>query len=295
MKYIETYYLGCESPYAANIGSSHLVRFCDSTMHYHTTILALLSEPMIKAQLIADENMSDKPYKISVIIPTEARNKYKNEDQESSFDRIVWYIKNLAHPRNGAIISVYESFEMNRNIETPWAMNQFWFSKEQWIQSDSNYITLNVSEKNTTSWKDNKLKESIEAVKHAAREVDLKVVEVDYTMRFEDLYRLLLGARKHFTYIGGSYSFAAFVGVPTVSFGKEYPIIENLSTTPIGGRSQGMMLKGTTWGRAQMSGSRITQYDHGHEMVKSGPPDYVSHVKGGDWVEMLMEIKNDNL
>ena len=69
--YDETLYLGCKNNNEIAIpGKSHTIRFCYSTMYSTCTILSQINRAYVNAHQLAEEDLSNKPYHVSVFWPT---------------------------------------------------------------------------------------------------------------------------------------------------------------------------------------------------------------------------------
>lgn len=254
MEHIEDIYSGCEPVGRAEPSRSHTVRFCFGTSHAHCTLMCLLSEAFIKAQLLA-ESGNLEPYHISIIWQLELDFKRKEENAESAYEIMKFFVNNMLPPKNGAIISIYKT--KPSFIQTSWKLTQVWPFKKRWT-GGGGFVTVHKSEAlmSKTRYPGILLAEET-IIPEIEEKYDTKTI--DYTMSIKTIYDLLLSTDKHYSYSGGTAYTSAMTGTPTEIWTHD----PNDTHTP--------------WGYMGISPNTITQYNKG---IYQGPIEYIK-IYGG--------------
>ena len=291
MRLLETIYLGDDTREMAIPSKAHVIRFCASTVYAHGTLISQICPAFVKAQLMCDEGISDKPYHVAVIFPFSLDKVRKPEDVETCYDRIKWYFRNLRKPDCGMVVSFYQNLESKDWITEPWHLNQMWPLAERW-EPKGDYITLQKMEPLAGG--------SAKRVKHLTSEYEdkcvalaekmgLEVKVVDYLTPFDELLTTMKYSDHHFTYRGATYFFAGLLGLPTTSWcAEEKRSYQHLSyyTYSVKERVWDAVQK-TRWGTLATNWARIMQWDDVLNVVTNKPIDYIHNI------DSLGEIENE--
>jgi len=279
IKHIETIYLGCKDDGTiAEPDKSHIVRFCWNTSHAHATIMSLLSNALCTAQTLADEKITDQPYRISILWPLDLSFKRKPENSESAYQILNWWIKHMMPPTNGAIISIYKTNHQRPWFATPWRIGEFWPMEKQW-KPKGQYITIHKVERLMSRFR-KPLTEDLEnklepVILEYASKIGYDVKYIDYSMTMDDIYHTLLGSDHHFSYCGGTYYFTATLNVPTTSWGTLDSIPEmKYNCYDINGNERHVKTQSYQWGKLSLNPANIRQYDHGNKCIVLKPAEY---------------------
>lgn len=237
----KTYYLGCEDDGSiAEIDASDLVYVNSVGAFGWCDPLSKISSVFMDAELKAEFN--ECPSRISMIVPDYIFEKRKEEDQYISYERIEFILNNFQVPTNGCVVSVYvvqhevEKSYLDlsmctrpRHFEWPFQTNTVWKTKEQWNGS-GDYVTLQLTEKNSFTKNGNKLLE--DAIIRGLDRIDQRYELVDYTMKCEDVYELMLSSQLHISYVGASWWLSHYMGVPVFDYGEH--VHQSISTSIFG-------------------------------------------------------------
>ncbi len=235
MKKLETIYINCNSNQDIAVpGNSHIWVIDFAHIKAHTSTMGCLA-PLFHSAQYLDNFYCHVPYRVSCLINSgadEIFQKFKNEDQETLYDRLKWYIKNLLPPRNGIIFTFYTADFKNREYKQPWALTSMWPMKEE-NKPLNKYMTYHPLENAFfTDNRDNmnsiektkvyKLKlfysyyqECLKKIKKICNENKLEFYPVNYTQKYEETYKLLLGSNSHFTYGAGTTTLSMACETPT--------------------------------------------------------------------------------
>lgn len=257
-KHLYTFYKNTkEDGTRAEIGKSHLIRLSTHDQYPYCNLIGILSQFFAKAQMYYEHGLIDQPAHLSIIANQQIFRRYKPEDEDTQLHRLLWLIEHFADPDCGAVVSLYVTdkdyqYEM---MDEQWALSSLWHVKETYVGFGSDYITLAAHSENQphhSSWKGNcrhDIEKWVDIVRMYADRYNCKVVEVDYTTNINDLHKLLINARAHYTYMGATAYFAGITRTPTYVFGydtheafigKRYPHItpnyqtEKTYITPFG-------------------------------------------------------------
>lgn len=220
------------------IEESEIVRFSIHEVSAYATIVALVSHVHTKAQLLYEEQGISNPFRVSVIVEGSSFHKYKPTDADSKIERIAWFFRNAAAPGCGIITQIYINHKMKSYLDTPFAFNSLWHSKETNRGKISDYITLHPHSEidwnsGASSHRREGLLKQIELCRELCEKHDIEIKEVDYTTSINEAYKLLLSARCHVGYIGSTHYLSAFTRTPCVTLGKHVPGIHPY-TKPFG-------------------------------------------------------------
>lgn len=283
---METLFIGCKpSDEVVEIHKSHVIRFCAETMNAHATVMHHIHSAYCKAQLLADEKISDKPFRISVLWPVWPDAKRKWEDKESAYEKMIWWFHNLKAPTNGLVVTFYNTKNVaKKRMPTFWSTNHLWPTEKQW-EPKGKYVTLQdiehlIGNKLTKQYYLDNDKKYRDIIKKYAKDKNLEIKNVNYSMTNDEVYDLLLGSNYHFSYYGATYWFAASLNTPTICYmstAKFHPqrrlhwddrkneYIEEEYTFP-------------SWGEMKINSVDITQFDLNLNRIYTGPVRYMKGV-----------------
>lgn len=220
---IETIYIGCEDNNEASHPSfSQTIRFCADTAHAHCTIMCLLSDVFLKAQILAEESISSEPYRVSIMWPEQFINPFKRKpsNAETSYDVLKWFLNNMLPPKHGMIVSIYE-YKQTQTIATPWSVNKIWPFKKQWNKKGK-LISIHKSEplmsKRRIGGLMEKEKTILPNLTKIANELGYEIKFIHYSLTMDEIYDILLTTTHHFSYDGGTYYTAGMTGTPTTKY-----------------------------------------------------------------------------
>lgn len=227
VEHLKTIYINCESDgKRAELGQSYIVRFDRHSIHTVVTQVSKIGKMFCDVHLMQQDGLMRSTDIVNIVLlltPACFWNIYGHKDSESSVDRIYWMINNFKLPNIGMRISVYTGEEMDINIDGTFSLFWLWPTKEQWDKNNTeNYITFQKPEANPNkvSWNRINIKKCINTIETYASEKNLDIKYLDYTQKYEDVYRTLLKAKAHFSYTGSFYSLAPHIGIPTIGIGR---------------------------------------------------------------------------
>lgn len=234
----------------ATPGESYYIRFCCHTYHNTCAQMDLLARAFTDAQLHYDDHPNQESFYISIIVTSEALDKYKIQDHETSMDRIEWIIHNFQPPSIQLIISIYVS-DTVRPVESGFFTSTVWPLRKRWnIENTKKKVTCQEIEGNNNSyWKLRHTYSLIDLTKNLADHYEYDIEFINYTYNYEDVLKHLLESKIHFGYIGASYFIAAAAGVPTLGFGMQYNEVEH----------NGELIRTNLFGNAQTSFTSMRQ------------------------------------
>lgn len=230
MLHIKTFYLNVpeeveSNGYRAAPYNSKVVRFCNHTAATYAPIVNKLSEVFLNIELGEQYNYIQNISYVSIIIPFNSTRRYKPGDTETTMSRILWFIKNMKPPTDGAVISVYLNRENPRldHIDSHWNLNNLWVNKETWqmFSDKGNYVTVQLPEKTGEFWNQEKFYENWEVIKPYLDSKNIEVKFISYKTPIEEVNNLLLNTKLHIGYIGSCYFMAALTRTPTLGLGRD--------------------------------------------------------------------------
>ena len=300
MKYLETLRFGCddENDDIAEVGAAEVARMDLSRMYSHATIIASLAPIFNRAQLLWQEGAVVMPYHLAIIFTDELDHKRKEEDTETVYERIKWFIKTFKVPDCGMVISFYQNLEGKNYIMDPWHVHHVWPFREQ-CSPHGRYITVQkVGIKGVGGVKKEKVMTEapiyISHVEKLAARYGYDIKYVDYSMPWEEIYQLMLHADHHFTYIGSTYYLAACIGTPTTAF--SYSVSENKNKLIHGsyydydtGERISVTMPETRWGIVGLNRTRTIQFDFEKNAVINKPVNYVREISSIDSLDAVFE------
>jgi len=236
LDYIKTYYIGTEDDgKISDISSSELVYINSIGAHGWADTCSKISWAYMNAEL--KSRFVNEPTKISLIVSDYAFFKRKEEDEYTSFDRIEFLVNNFRPPKNGCVVSLYKIQEKEEghifeledapllgkksttHVEWPFQTHNVWPMKKVWDEDNSqDYFSFQRSETNTFVKERNSYIE--DSILEVMEQYGYKIKFVDYTMHPEKAYDIILNAKTHISYIGASWHFAHYIGIPVIDYGE---------------------------------------------------------------------------
>ena len=298
--HLETIYKNCdESGIKTDPARSHLVRFCDHTSHSHATIMSLLSPAFLNAQQLADENVSNEPYHITVLWTISQHLKRKPENAETAYEAILYFIKNLKAPKNGAVISIYRAKDAYSVQTTQWRHSQIWPFEKQW-EPQGDYVTVHQAERLMSKSRINQVKTSEEKIlpliEKCAQNYGFEIKYINYTLTIKEIVDTMRLSNYHFCYSGATYYTAAMIGIPALAWHDMDTVVTE--EHPIRNRDgilQMHKVQRNTWGAMSSNIGKIRQYDWKNDCVITEPNQTQRHIEYNQEIEaaFLRMIKND--
>tara|TARA_R110000744_G_scaffold188370_4_gene307702 strand:+ start:1380 stop:2303 length:924 start_codon:yes stop_codon:yes gene_type:complete len=281
VKILETIRIGC-SDGVATPDKSHVIRFCNSTIFAHGTLISQIAPAFVNAQLLCDESISKEPYHVSVIFPFELDKVRKETDVETAYERIKWYFNNLMVPTCGMVVTFYQNLESKSWITAPWHLQHLWPLKERW-EPKNRYVTIQRLEPLVGgSAKRNKdsIPEYEDRAINLAKSLGYEVKFIDYLMPFDELLYTMKHSDHHFSYQGSSYFFAGLLGTPTTIWGSERPRTYAWNSYYSYHKAERVHLNHLIgrWGTLGTNQARIMQYDFEVGAVMNRPVSYMYQI-----------------
>lgn len=235
LKYIKTYYIGTTDNSIADISKSEIIYINSVGAHGWADTCSKISWAYMNAELRS--KFSNDPTHMCIIVSDYVFRKRKTEDEYYSYDRIEFLINNFRIPKNGCVITVYKIstenegniFELenspyikskqSREVEWPFQTHNVWPMKKTWDKnSHKDYFSFQKTEnKSFTKLTNIDIEEQIENV---LNKYGYKIKFVDYTMKPERVYDIILNAKAHISYIGATWHFAHYIGIPVIDYGE---------------------------------------------------------------------------
>lgn len=277
MRIIETLHIGCSEGFAEP-DRSHVIRFCNSTVFAHATLISQIAPAFVNAQLLWDEGISRTPYHVSVIFPFELDKVRKEADVETAYERIKWYFNNLMTPDCGLVVTFYQNLKSKSWITAPWHLQHLWPLKEIWTPKKE-YITIQKIEPlvgGSAKRKIDVFPEYEERAVELANKLGYGVKYVDYIMPFDELLDTMKHSDHHFSYQGSSYFFAGLLGLPTTIWGSEMPRRYSWNSYYSYHDCERIRINhvSSRWGTLGTNQARIMQYDPEVNAVMNKPVTY---------------------
>ena len=217
MRLIDTVAIGCESDLVPHPSTSPVLRFDRTTSYYYEPMLTMIHGAFFTAQLLRDECGIEEPYAISILI--HKVEKFKESDPETNFERIKWIVENSMPPKNGVVVSFYE-VGMLKGVRTPTFPSYIWPMKKQWT-GNGDYISF--SRINKTADRYDGIKDAESALLAAIEEMGVEAREITYTTPIEEACDIMIDAKVHFAYVGGTYFLTGPLNVPARAYGRQAP------------------------------------------------------------------------
>ena len=253
MKYCETLYLNCESDFIPKLHNSDVIRLDNHNYHAYGIFICFLGQVFFKATRMQENDILDKPYSVSIVIPK--IEKFKDEDVEDNLTRLKYIANNFVPPEKGIIISIYEAPE-HKKIITPFDFYIMWPYKRQW-QKDKTDDYVAVGHQDNMS--DEAFKNTIDVLNEYA--INYKLI--NYTMKLEEVFDILLNCKFLCSWTGGPYFIAGGLNVPTLGYGNN-PLVQvdcYHSHKLTGNKLKNRILR-THWGEAWTQPGRIVHFNN---------------------------------
>ena len=265
MRYCKTLYINCkEKKHIPELHNSDVIRLDNRNFQAYGIFISLIGEVFFKAERLQSNNILDKPYSVSLVIPK--IEKFKEEDVENNLTRIEYIVNNFVAPKNGIVISIYEAVE-NVKIITPFDFFVVWPFKKQWEKrkgNHKNYVTIQSidSIKNNNNYNFERIEKTYNTILKELNNIGLDYKLVDYRMSIETVFDILLNTELFFSWSGGCYYLAGGLNVPTLGFG-DGPLTQmnNFASLMPPGREFKDKILRTCWGESFMHPRRIVHYD----------------------------------
>lgn len=281
--HLETIYKGCDpSGIKTDPAKSRIVRFCNHTSHSHATIMSLLSPAFLDAQQLADEHVTNEPFHITILWTMGKHWKRKPENAETAYESVLYFIKNLKAPKNGAIISIYRAHDAYPSQSTQWRHSQIWPFEKQW-DPQGNYITVHKAERLMSPLRRDKVMESEERilpiVEKYADKCGFEIKYIDYTLTTKEIVDIMRLSNYHFCYSGATYYTAAMIGIPALAWHHWDTIpIETHEIRTREGVLEEHEVQRATWGDMSSPIGKIRQYDWERDCVITKPNQNQRHI-----------------
>jgi len=285
MKYIDTWYINCENNgHIPELHNSDVIRFDNRNYHTYGIWICFLGHVFFKASRLNENGILDKPYSVSIVLPL--IEKYKDEDTEDNLTRIKYIVENYVPPKNGMIISIYESVE-NKKIITPFDFIIKWPYKKQWEKNKTeDYIAINdiatlqkkhkdvgaektvhsitgaTLQQRISGYQIDKMEVAFNNIIDILNEFGLEYKLVDYSMPVNDLFNTLLKCKLFCSWTGGPYYIAGGLNVPTLGYGTTpFAQSNNYFTKRITGTTLDKPILQTFWGMSLSHPGKVVHYD----------------------------------
>ena len=281
----ETFYIGCENDGSvAELGVHPTIRWDRYAVYSFNDMREIFSDCFCNTQLLYQEKCIDKPTKYAMLLPI-VDSKKKINDKQTYHETICWFIENMLPPKSGIIISLYfynSPYPQMRNLRST-DKTSIWPFKKLW-KGKGNYITVQKLENLTQSTSDKISKGHLDIINDIENISQYEVKYIDYTMRIDYVYDLLINTKMHITYDGASWHLAAMLDTPTIVYGKP------MSNRDIHYWHKTKDEKVYTTIRESRWHKQTIQYDIDKDIVYAGPQTFSFNVNSKK--ELTDKIKN---
>lgn len=279
ISHLKTIYKGCANDGTITDPSkSFVVRLSNHDANSHATLMSMLSPAFLQAQQLADENVSNDPFHITILFHKDTNQKRKEENKETIYETLIWFLENFLDPANGAIVSVYRAHDSRFWQGNPWTHNKFWPLKRRWNPQDSHVSVhlaeplMSVSRKAYTLKHE---KEVMPIIKRLSEKLGYEIKYVDYTCTTEEIVSVMETSDYHFAYNGATMYTAAMIGIPCLAWHhhggityetddwRDYNNLEIIHTA--------ILQKESPWGKMSTSPGKIQQYNFEKQRVEVYP------------------------
>lgn len=215
-----TIHIGCDYG-EAELNSSFLVTITKPENEAYSIMCWDLSKAFFHAQMMRNEIISDKPFKVSVLCDVKWLSKHKPTDPETGVDRLEWFIRNMLPSDTPMIFTIYVT-----NRENYWVPSEKWWLWPLQYQWDANnvgdYVTVQVPEMHT-SYIGNaqRLPKYQQQLKLFEETCPWEIKYLGYSDPVDYSYQLLKHTRYHFTYLGGTYYLGTMMKIPSIIIGYD--------------------------------------------------------------------------
>lgn len=258
------------------------ILFDTHTITSHLPIVDRIGTRMWEAQWMCDMGLQPSR-SFAVILPESANRKVKEENLFSRYDTVNWFLTNIHPPCKGIGFSVYfypdeVSLNFRYNANTIWPLAEQW----RW-KGDGDYITVHKLPKFLYDQVDRCVGPTRDFIEDIENKVNIKVVEIDYTIGEEKIFNLLKHSKCHITYHGGMYFSTGMIGIPTLCYGFDWP--------DYAGRWDDKVAKGSSYGQGLGNvPTKIHQYDWETRRAIQDPQTHITHTKGIDGVLEFIKL-----
>jgi len=227
LQHYKTFHLGCTKSDEVATTENNFDRINKRFNAAHRPIMGVLCRHFFYAQLLQQEGLLDKPYKLALIffkgilenIYEDILEKKINEHNAFTIkDTIYFFLNNMLPPEKGIIVSIYTSDTMDNTIPpyedfrciTPMQDELLW-------KGDGDYITFQDAENSNPGTKQRFLNhENKEIIQQIDKISKYPVKRITYAMGEERIFHFLKHAKFHVSYPGGTYYSAAMINCPTI-------------------------------------------------------------------------------
>jgi len=278
MEYISSLSLGCKSKRSVKPNSSHTIVLNPYHMHSYGYLMMSFSEVFFRAQYIQENNYSNEPYRLAVLVPS--IEKCKEEDAEDNLTRYKFILNNYQPPKNGIQITFWkiDYKEKKRKIIEPILISYIWSWKDKWDKNNcKDYVVVNDLHdvKNHS-----KHKGTVQVYERLIESLDMMNVDyrtVNYTTPIEQMYNLLLNSKLCISMPGTSHYISGPMGLPTLCYGDSYWTRTNKYVKySISGQPMHKKMLSTVWGKSAMSEHSILHLDENG--INEKPVDFVTNI-----------------
>lgn len=276
--HLKTIYKGCaDNGEKADPNKSYIIRFTWHDSHSHATLMSMLSPAFLHAQQNSEENISTEPFHITILWPHRKGLKRKQENKETAYDAMVWFVENMMDPTNGAIVSIYFSPEMNAHQGEQWRHSQIWPLKQRW-NPKGEYISIHMTEPEMSTSRINEVlrqeKMYLPYVKSLSKQYAYDIKYVDYTLTVKEIVDIMVQSDWHFCYSGATMYTAAMIGIPTLSWHHLPKVDKSMRqwrdyNDP--SKVNWEYVQETPWGKMSTHPGKIKQYFFEKQRVETRP------------------------
>ena len=279
ISHLKTIYKGCANDGTITDPSkSFVVRLSNHDANSHATLMSMLSPAFLQAQQLADENVSNDPFHITVLFHKGPHEKRKEENKESIYETLIWFLENFLDPANGAIISVYRAHDSRYWQGNPWIHNKVWPFKRRWNPQGS-HVSVHLAEplmskarKDLTQLHERIVMPLIEKL---SKKLDYEIKYVDYTCTTEEIVGIMETSDYHFTYNGATMYTAAMIGIPCLAWHHEKNIRSVIRQwrdyDDMNKINEALVQEKSPWGIMATQNGKIQQYNFEKQRVESYP------------------------
>jgi len=235
-QHIKTYYFGCDNNGDNSTFDNNVIRINRAHGVAHRPMMDILSRHFFNAQVLAEDNITNNPYKLTICVDKEFYySKTTDVNESTNEDTILFFLENMHCPLNGMIVSIYTNDNMNNYIGSEHDYKHVWPFKEDmhWV-GDGNYITLHDLEDGLSERRMSRLTkhENYELIKKIDDVSIYPVKRISYKMNEKEMFSLLKHTKFHIAYPGGTYYSAGLINCPTIGLYVDNKVIPVLSKHP---------------------------------------------------------------
>lgn len=209
--------IGCDEG-EAEINSSFLVAITQPENEAYSIMCWDLSKAFFHAQMLKNENITNDPFKVSILCDIKWLKKHKMSDPETGVDRLEWMIRNMLPSDTPMIFTIYGAIRDNYLVPSEkWWM---WPLQYQWdAKNVGEYVTVQLPENHTSldgnhqrvGWKPQ--------LEYFEENCPWPIKYIGYADPVDYCYQTLKHTRYHFTYHGATYYLATMMKIPCMIMG----------------------------------------------------------------------------